>query len=77
MKKAFLQLHIAVVLAGFTAILGKLITLNEGILVWYRMLFSAVALGLILFFRKEFTRLSLTNTMKLFGVGVIVALSLG
>ncbi|HWH61752.1 MAG TPA: DMT family transporter [Ginsengibacter sp.] len=74
MKKAFLQLHIAVVLAGFTAILGKLINLNEGILVWYRMLFSAAALGLILFFRKEFTSLSLTNTIKLFGVGAIVAL---
>jgi hypothetical protein len=38
MKKAFLQLHIAVFLAGFTAILGKLITLNEGLLVWYRLL---------------------------------------
>ena len=30
MKKAFVQLHIAVFLAGFTAILGRLITLNEG-----------------------------------------------
>jgi hypothetical protein len=33
MKKSFLQLHIAVFLAGFTGVLGRLITLNEAILV--------------------------------------------
>ena len=74
MKKAFFQLHIAVLLAGFTAIFGKLIDLNEGILVGYRMLISAVALGLILFFRKELEKISFSNTMKFFGVGAIVAL---
>ena len=73
MKKAFLQLHIAVLFAGFTAILGKLIDLNEGVLVWYRMLLSAGALALILFFRKEFVRISFYNLMKIFGVGSIVA----
>ncbi len=74
MKKAFLQLHIAVLLAGFTAIFGKLISLNEGILVWYRMLFSAVSLGLILLLRKEFTRVPFLDILKIFGVGVIVAM---
>ncbi len=74
MKKAFFQLHIAVLLAGFTAIFGKLIDLNEGILVGYRMLISAVALGLILFFRKELEKISFSNTMKFFAVGAIVAL---
>lgn len=74
MKKAFIQLHIAVFLAGFTAILGKLITLHEGMLVWYRMLITAVTLMAILYFRKELQRLSLKNTFKLFGVGAIVAL---
>jgi drug/metabolite transporter (DMT)-like permease len=74
MKKAFFQLHIAVLLAGFTAIFGKLINLNEGILVLYRMLISAVALGLILLFRKEFEKISFSNTIKFFGVGAIVAL---
>lgn len=74
MKKAFIQLHIAVFLAGFTAILGKLITLNEGLLVWYRLLITAVTLGLLLYFRKELEKLSLKNMMKLLGVGAIVAL---
>lgn len=74
MKKAFFQLHIAVFLAGFTAILGKLITLNEGILVWYRMLITAVTLLALLYFRKELQKLSVINTLKLFGVGAIVAI---
>ena len=74
MKKAFLQLHIAVLLAGFTAILGKLIELNEGYLTAYRMLMSAIILAIILFFRKKLKRLSWKNTMKLFGVGAIISL---
>ena len=74
MKKAFIQLHVAVFLAGFTAILGKLITLNEGMLVWYRMLITAVTLVVLLYFKKELQKLSLKNTFKLFGVGTIVAL---
>ena len=72
MKKAFIQLHVAVFLAGFTAILGKLIALNEGLLVWYRMMITAITLGLILYFTKELEKLSLRNSFKLFGVGAIV-----
>ncbi|WP_431209305.1 DMT family transporter [Puia sp. P3] len=47
MKKSYLLLHIAVILAGFTGVFGKLISLNEGLLVWYRVFFSAVWLFLI------------------------------
>ena len=74
MKKALIQLHIAVFLAGFTAILGKLITLNEGLLVWYRLLITVVTLGAILFFRKQLIRISFREALKIFGVGVIVAI---
>lgn len=74
MKKAFLQLHIAILFAGFTAILGKLIGLNEGYLVAYRMLISAVTLAVILFLRKELIMLKWKKVRKLFGVGAIIAL---
>ena len=74
MKKAFIQLHVAVFLAGFTAILGKLITLHEGMLVWYRMLITAVTLMALLYFKKELQRLSLKNIFKIFSIGAIVAL---
>ena len=74
MKKALIQLHIAVFLAGITAILGKLITLNEGLLVWYRLLITVVTLGIILFFKKQLVRIPFKDVLKIFGVGVIVAI---
>ncbi|MFT3911202.1 MAG: DMT family transporter [Ferruginibacter sp.] len=74
MKKAFLQLHIAVFLAGFTAILGKLILLNEGLLVWYRILLTILILGTIMFFKKELDRISWKDFLKIGGVGFLIAL---
>jgi drug/metabolite transporter (DMT)-like permease len=74
LKKAFLQLHVAIVLAGFTAILGKLIQLNEGLLTFYRMLFSAIILAAFLLIQKKFKKLSVKSTFKLLGVGAIISL---
>ena len=73
MKKAFIQLHIAVFLAGFTAILGKWITLNEGLLVWYRLLITVLTLGIIMGFKGQLKLIPLKEIMKIFGVGAIVA----
>jgi drug/metabolite transporter (DMT)-like permease len=73
MKKAFLQLHIAIFLAGFTAILGKLIELNEGILVLYRMLLTAAMLGCILLFTKQLKPVQFKDLVKIAGVGFIIA----
>jgi drug/metabolite transporter (DMT)-like permease len=74
MKRAFFQLHIAVFLAGFTAILGRLIDLNEGMIVWYRMLISAATLAFILILRKEFISLTWRKSIDLFAVGAIISL---
>ncbi len=74
MKKALIQLHIAVFLAGFTAILGKLIGLNEGLLVWYRLLITVLTLPLILFFKNQLHRIALKDVLKIGGVGFIVAM---
>ncbi|WP_133499831.1 DMT family transporter [Cognatilysobacter terrigena] len=46
-RRAFLQIHVCVVLWGFTAILGKLITLRALPLVWWRMLFVVAALAFV------------------------------
>ena len=74
MKKALIQLHVAVFLAGFTAILGKLITLNEGLLVWFRLLITVITLGGILFFKKQIQRIPFKDVLKIFGVGAVVAI---
>ena len=74
MKKAFIQLHIAIFLAGFTGILGKLITLNEGLLVWYRLLITSITLWIIFLFSQKIQRPSLPDILKIFGVGIITTL---
>ncbi len=74
MRKAFIQLHIAVFLAGFTAILGKLIGLNEGLLVWYRLLLTVITLLGLLYFKKQLQLIPLKDAIKILGVGMIVAL---
>ena len=43
-RKGFIQLHASVLLAGFTGLFGRLITLNEVDIVWYRMLFTTAIL---------------------------------
>lgn len=52
MKNSYFLLHLAVFLAGFTGVFGKLITLNEGLLTFYRVLFSAILLFVIVQFMK-------------------------
>ena len=72
MKKAFLQLHIAVFLAGFTAVLGKLILLNEGLLVWYRLLITVLVLAVILSVKKEFKKINARDLLRMGAVGGVI-----
>lgn len=72
--KAFLQLHTAVFLAGFTGVLGRLIDLNEGWLVWYRMLLSTLILLLILLFSKKNIRIERRYLLQCISVGGMIAL---
>ena len=44
MKRAYIELHIAVILFGFTAILGRLISMDAVTLVWWRVLITALSL---------------------------------
>ena len=73
MKKAFLQLHISVLLAGCTGLFGKVISLNEGLLVWYRLMLAVVILFFILVVRKKLQKVSLPDFWRLAGTGAILA----
>lgn len=74
MKKAFVQLHIAVLLAGLTGILGKLISLNAGLLVWYRLLLTAPSLWALALLRRQAVRIDRRDMWRIFGIGGIAAL---
>ncbi len=74
MKKAFIQLHIAVFLAGFTGILGRLITLNEGMIVWYRLLLTTVTMWILFSLMKKLQKIAFLDILKIGGVGFIAAM---
>jgi drug/metabolite transporter (DMT)-like permease len=74
MKKALTQLHIAVLLAGFTGILGALIQLNEIWLVWYRIAITVVTLLLAASLLKQSLRIASASAFRLMGIGAIIAL---
>jgi len=71
---AWLQIHFCVVLWGFTAILGKLITLAALPLVWWRMVLVAGALLLVPRFWKGVRAMPPRLIAIYAGIGVIVAM---
>lgn len=74
MKKAFIQLHVSIFLAGFTGVLGKLITLNEGLLVWWRLLLTAATMWILFSLTKKLQKVSWRTALELSGVGFLAAM---
>lgn len=69
-RKGFIQLHLSVLLAGFTGLFGKLITLNEVDIVWYRMLFTT---SILLVF-TGLPKVTLRKFIQLSGCGALLGL---
>jgi len=74
MKRALIQLHAAVFLWGFTAVLGRLISLNEGLLVWWRMALTVLTLWVLLLLQRRVERFPRRSLLASFGVGTVVVL---
>ncbi len=74
MKSALIKLHIAVFLWGFTGVLGRLIQLNEGLLVWYRLIITIATLFFIFSIKKSFEKIEIKSKLKLMGIGILVAI---
>jgi drug/metabolite transporter (DMT)-like permease len=70
----YLHLHFLVFIAGFTAILGELISIGSIALVWYRMAMA----GILMFLYIKIIKLKITidkrTMLKFFAAGVIIAL---
>jgi drug/metabolite transporter (DMT)-like permease len=74
MKKAFLQMHTAVFLWGFTGVLGRAISLDSIWLVWYRLLITVISLWVLYFFLKKIRKISLPSALTIGGIGFILVL---
>jgi drug/metabolite transporter (DMT)-like permease len=74
MKKALIQIHLAVLLWGFTGVLGRAISLDAPVLVWYRMLLTALFMAGILYYRKLWVPITRPDMRKLVLVGALFCL---
>ena len=72
-SRDFLQLHFLVLIWGFTAILGVLITIPAVEIVFFRTLLSFIALGFLLYFRKRKFSIGKKEILKILGTGFLIA----
>jgi len=72
--KHYLQLHFLVFIAGFTAILGALISIGSVHLVWFRMCIAGIIMFLYIKIRKLNIKVSLRMRIKFFVAGILIAL---
>lgn len=70
---AYIKLHSAVILFGFTAILGALIQISALEIVWWRVLITAVSLLFFIRGAKSVLHLPWRTRFLFLGIGVIVA----
>lgn len=72
--KHYLQLHFLVFIAGFTAILGELISIGSIPLVWFRMLIAAILLFIYIKVVKLKLKVDNRAKAKFFIAGIFIAL---
>lgn len=67
-------MHAAVLLWGFTGVLGRAISLDAPVLVWYRMLLTAVFMAVILFYRKQWVAIPRKHMLLMALIGILMGL---
>lgn len=72
--KTYLHLHLLVFIAGFTAILGELITIGSLELVWYRMAIAGVLMLIYIKIAKINIKIPRKAFWQFSAAGVIIAL---
>ena len=73
-KRAYAELHVAVLLFGLTAILGDLISLTGLVLVWWRVFLTSISLLFLVNLPKLLRSIPRKLLLQYMGIGVIVAL---
>ena len=72
--KHYLHLHFLVFIAGFTAILGELITISAISLVWFRMCIAGILVFIYIKLRKINVKTDAKTIVKFSIAGIIIAL---
>lgn len=72
----YVKLHVSVLLAGFTGLLAKLTSLNEVMIVWYRMLFAFLIFVIMLIFMRKKPVENFIDALKIIGLGSLLTIHL-
>ena len=72
--KSYLHLHLIVFIWGFTAILGKLLSIDAVALVWYRMALASVLILFYIKYKNIRLHISRAQIIKYIFGGVVIAL---
>ncbi len=73
-KSAYIQLHIAVFLFGFTGVLGDVISLDATMLVWHRMWMTAIMMFIYVRFIGKWRLLNWSETLKIASVSLAIVI---
>ena len=73
-KKAYLYMHLSIILWGMTGVLGRGIQLSEGLLVWYRMAITVVSMFAFIMYRGQSLKIGTSDLLKLIGIGVLLTI---
>jgi len=74
MKKALVQLNAAVFLWGFTGVLGRAITLDSTMLVWWRLLITMLSLWILYLIQGKARRIPTNSMLMISLIGTVQAL---
>lgn len=75
-KFDYLKLHISVLLSGFTGMFAKLVSLNESLIVFYRMSFAFVIFAIMLILMRKKLIEKGTEICKIIGLGILLTVHL-
>lgn len=71
--KAYLRLHFGILLAGATGIFGRLISLSELPLVWFRVLVAAISMALVMAASKTLRKVTTAEFLQIGACGIMLA----
>lgn len=72
--KHFIHLHFLVFIAGFTAVLGELITNSSVSIVWHRMIIASVITIFFILIKRKNLKIDFNQFLKYSFLGLIIAL---
>ena len=72
--KSYLHLHFLVLIWGFTAIVGLMVSISPIALVFYRTVLAAIGLGFLIIWKKKKLQTGSRDLWKMLAVGLLLSL---